>query len=320
MKFIPAAVSVILALLGYFMNSSIRRKIAAAEADASVKLLKIFKKFALALCVFGCWMLIGCIETLIFGKTEAEEFTVSIIPPRVDFSIFGYQPSETMIVGWGVMAAIIIAAIILRIVFIPKLSDVPGKFQNVIEILVEAVENYSSERTPPLGRPMYGYVFAIGVTLIGNAIAELMGLRSPSSDLMFTVALALFAFLMANWYGIRKLSISGRLKSMAHPSPLLIPIRLVTDLANPLSMACRLFGNTISGMIVMSLIYSVLGNFAAGIPSVVGLYFNVFTALIQTIIFITLTLSNINEATTEPEPKSPKRKRGTIPPPESSHT
>ena len=148
---------------------------------------------------------------------------------------------------------------------------------------------------------MFGYVFAIGATLIGNAVAELMGFRSPSSDLMFTVALSLLAFLMANSYGIRKLSVKGRLKGLMHPSPLLLPIRLVTDIANPLSMACRLFGNTISGMIVMNLIYSVLGAFGSFIPSVVGLYFNVFTALIQTVIFITLTLSNINDATTAPE-------------------
>ena len=168
-------------------------------------------------------------------------------------------------------------------------------------MIVETIETYASERTIGLGRPMYGYVFTIGMMLIGNAVAELMGFRSPSSDLMFTLALSIIAFLMANWYGIRKRSLKGRLKSFLKPTPLLLPIRIVTDLANPLSMACRLFGNTISGMIVMNLIYSVLGNFAAGIPSIVGLYFNVFTALIQTIIFITLALSNINEATAEPE-------------------
>jgi len=219
----------------------------------------------------------------------------------VDFSIFGYQPSETMVVGWAVMAVLIIAAILLRIFFIPKLSNEPGKFQNAVEMIVEAIESYASERTIDLGRPMYGYVFTIGMMLIGNAVAELMGFRSPSSDLMFTLALSIFAFLMANWYGICKRSLKGRLKSLMKPTPLLLPIRIVTDLANPLSMACRLFGNTISGMIVMNLLYSVLGNFAAGIPSIAGLYFNVFTALIQTIIFITLALSNINEATTEPE-------------------
>lgn len=265
--------------------------------------LKLKKKdrIGMAICIFGIWLVIGSAITFIFGTRVEEEFTVSIIPPRVDFSIFGYQPSETMLVGWAVMAALIVGAILFRLFCIPKLSDEPGGFQNVVEVIVEAIETYASERTNDLGRPMYGYVFTIGMMLIGNAVAELMGFRSPSSDLMFTLALSIFAFLMANWYGIRKLSLGGRLKSLLTPTPLLLPIRLVTDLANPLSMACRLFGNTISGMIVMNLIYSVLGNFAAGIPSVVGLYFNVFTALIQTVIFITLALSSINEATTEPE-------------------
>ena len=302
MRFIPAIVSAVIVFLGYMILSRAQKKIAEANATGqSLKLLGRLKKAGLAIVIFAAWLLIGSILALVFGSEPEEAFTVNIIPPRADFSIFGYQPGETMLVGWGIMAVILITAVALRIFFIPRLSDEPGKLQNAIEALVEAVESYSSQRTVDLGRPMFGYVFAIGVTLIGNAIAELMGFRSPSSDLMFTIALSLLAFLMANWYGIRKLSLKGRLKSLMHPSPLLFPIRLVTDLANPLSMACRLFGNTISGMIVMTLLYSVLGNFGAFIPSIVGLYFNVFAALIQTVIFITLTLSCINEATTVPE-------------------
>ena len=301
MKFILPAISAFITLCGCVMFVGAKKKaMAAGEASESEKEQKRLKKRGLMLFIFGLWLLIGSIITLIFGNPAQEEFSVSIIPPRVNFTILGYQPSETMIVGWGVTAALILIAVILRIFFIPKLLDVPGKFQNAVEILVETVENYSSERTIDLGRPMFGYIFAIGMTLIGNAVAELMGFRSPSSDLMFTVALSIFAFFMANWYGIRTLSVRGRLKSLAHPSPLLLPIRLVTDIANPLSMACRLFGNTISGMIVMNLIYSVLGNFSAGVPSVVGLYFNVFAALIQMVIFVTLTLSSINDTTTLP--------------------
>ena len=301
-RYIPAIVSAVIVLLGYMILTRAKQKIAAAKAAGqSDKLQKRLKKAGLAIVIFAAWLLVGCLIALIFGTEPEEEFAVNVIPPLSDISIMGYHPSETMLVGWAIMAVILTLAVLLRIFFIPKLSDEPGTLQNIIETLVEAVESYSSQRTVDLGRPMFGYVFAIGVTLIGNAIAELMGFRSPSSDLMFTIALSFFAFLMANWYGIKKLSLKGRIKGLMHPSPLLLPIRLVTDLANPLSMACRLFGNTISGMIVMTLIYSVLGNFGTFIPSIVGLYFNVFTALIQTIIFITLTLSSINDATTVPE-------------------
>lgn len=300
MSYILLAVSAVVILTGCTMYFRTRRKIV-ADTGETLKHPNRSIIISIIIAVIGIWLLIGSIMKLIFGSSSQEKFTVSVIPPRVDFTIFNYQPSETMIVGWGVMAVLIITAVVLRIFFIPRLSDNPGKFQNVIETIVEAVENYASEKILDLGRPIYGYIFAIGLSLIGNAIAELLGFRSPSSDLMFTIALSLFAFFMANWYGIQKLSLKGRLKNLMSPSPLLLPIRIVTDLANPFSMACRLFGNTISGMIIMNLIYSVLGNFDAFIPSVVGLYFNVFTALIQMIIFITLTLSNINQATTKPE-------------------
>lgn len=301
MKYMPFIVSAIVVLFGYLMILKLKKNGGAAEIGKSIFSQKLLMRIGMVICIFGLWLAIGSAITLIFGTYVEEEFTVSIIPPRVEFSIYGYQPSETMVVGWAVMAVLLIGAILLRIFFIPKLSNEPGQFQNAVEMMVEAIESYASERTIDLGRPMYGYVFTIGMMLIGNAVAELMGFRSPSSDLMFTLALSMFAFFMANWYGISKRSLKGRLKSLMNPTPLLLPIRIITDLANPLSMACRLFGNTISGMIVMNLLYSVLGNFAAGIPSIVGLYFNVFTALIQTIIFITLALSNINEATTEPE-------------------
>jgi len=301
MNYIPFIVSAIIVLFGYLMVSRLKKKDKTVKTGSSIFTQKLLIRVGMVICIFGIWLAIGSAISLVFGTHAEEEFTVNIIPPRVEFSIFGYQPSETMVVGWAVMAVLIIGAVLLRIFFIPKLSNEPGKLQNIVEVIVETIENYTSERTTDLGRLMYGYIFAIGMILIGNAVAELMGFRSPSSDLMFTLALSIFAFLMANWYGICRFSLKGRLKSFLKPTPLLLPIRIVTDLANPLSMACRLFGNTISGMIVMNLIYSVLGNFAAGIPSIVGLYFNVFTALIQTIIFITLALSNINEATSIPE-------------------
>ena len=88
----------------------------------------------------------------------------------------------------------------------------------------------------------------------------------------------------------------GRIKSLAQPSVGVFRIKIVSELAVPVSLACRLFGNMLGGMIVMDLLYSALGNAAIGFPSVLGLYFNVFHPLIQTYIFITLTLTYIGEA------------------------
>jgi len=67
--------------------------------------------------------------------------------------------------------------------------------------------------------------------------------------------------------------------------------------AVPVSLACRLFGNMLGGMIVMDLLKTSLGGYAVGLTSLAGLYFNLFHPLIQTYIFIILTLTFINEAT-----------------------
>ena len=90
---------------------------------------------------------------------------------------------------------------------------------------------------------------------------------------------------------------AGRIKTLAEPSPVVFPIELVSQVAVPVSLACRLFGNMLGGMIVMDLLYWAMGNAAIGLPSVAGLYFNVFHPLIQVYIFITLTLTYIGEAT-----------------------
>lgn len=132
--------------------------------------------------------------------------------------------------------------------------------------------------------------------MIGCASVELMGVRAPTADITMTFAMALVTFVLINYYGIRKKGVFGRIRSMAQPTPVVFPIKIVSDCAVPVSMACRLFGNMLGGMIVMDLLYSALGNAAVGIPSVVGLYFNVFHPLIQAYIFITLTLTFIHEA------------------------
>ena len=133
--------------------------------------------------------------------------------------------------------------------------------------------------------------------MVGCAAVELMGVRAPTSDITMTFAMALITFILINYYGIKKKGVAGRIKTLAEPTPVVFPIEVVSQLAVPVSLACRLFGNMLGGMIVMDLLYMAMGNAAIGIPSVVGLYFNVFHPLIQTYIFMTLTLTFIREAT-----------------------
>ncbi len=273
-----------------------------AEPESSdVKKKKDHKKLKLALIIIALWAILSFLITLIFGKGESEPFTVSLFAP--DMNIGGFTISSTIVCCWVVMAVFVIAAIIIRLTLVPKMKQVPSKAQNVIETMIEYVDNYTHDKAGNIGGVLPSYLFSLALLMIGCAFVELFGVRAPTADITFTFAMALITFFLINYYGIKAKGVGGRIKSLAQPTPVVFPMKIISDIAVPVSMACRLFGNMLGGMIVMELLYMALGNAAIIIPSVLGLYFNVFHPLIQAFIFITLTLTFIGEAVEQTEDK-----------------
>ena len=276
-----------LAAAGWFW----RRSVVAKGQDGSRKQ----KIWATVLLLAGLWCFAERLLQNIFGAKEAEAFSVSIWAERMELG--GVTLSTTVVVTWAVMAVVLILAVLVRLLVIPRMTDRPHGVQNVLEICVDAICNYTNTNVEDLGDNLPAYLFTVALFMVGCAAVELLGIRAPTADITMTFALALITFVLINYYGIRRKGVGGRIRSMAQPTPVVFPIKIVSDCAVPVSLACRLFGNMLGGMIVMDLLYSALGNAAIGIPSVVGLYFNVFHPLIQTYIFITLTLTFIREAT-----------------------
>ena len=245
------------------------------------------------LAVLAGWVLVGVLFSLIPGEKEA--FTVSVEPDKVPIGPF--QVASSVVLEWCIIAAILLAALVIRRVILPKFSQgKPGRFQNVLELIVETAENYAHGQTQAGPALLPVYIVGIGVLLVCSAAVEMLGFRSPAADLNMTLAMAIMTFVLINVYAIRKKGVWGRVKAWGEPSKVVFPIRVLSDIATPVSLACRLFGNILGGMIVVELIYYALGSFSVGIPAVLGLYFNAFHPLIQAFIFITLSLSFINEA------------------------
>ena len=198
---------------------------------------------------------------------------------------------------WVITGIVLVLCLIFRLFIFPRFdADKPKGFQNIMELAVEATENFTKGTVGDYSETLAPYMFSLTVFMIMCAASELLGFRPPTSDLIVTLAMGLMTFALINYYGIRKKGIGGRIKSLAKPTPVIFPMKILSDIAVPVSLACRLFGNMIGGMIVMELLKSVLGGYAAGIPAVAGLYFNLFHPLIQTYIFVILSLTFINEA------------------------
>lgn len=94
----------------------------------------------------------------------------------------------------------------------------------------------------------------------------------------------------------------SKLKKIQHftnlfkPNPVLFPINLIGEVAVPLSLSLRLFGNIMSGTILMGLIYGLLPTvLTIGIPSVIHVYCDIFSGAIQTYVFCMLTMVYVND-------------------------
>ena len=280
------------AAAGFFWRRSISLKISSDENPP--KKLKRLKSVATMVGVIGAYLFLTQLIRLIFGPAESEGLGFSLWPERVD--VYGFSLSMTSIYTWILMAALIAIALIIRLTIVRRFKVIPKGAQNVVEIIVETVQKYTRSQAHGTGELLCSYILTIGALLLASAFLELFRLRAPASDITMTFALAILTFFLINAYGVKRKGAGGRLKTLASPTPVVFIFRAISEFAIPVSMACRLFGNMLGGMIVMDLLYSALGDGAVGIPSILGLFFNVFHPIIQMFIFITLTLTFINEA------------------------
>ena len=238
-------------------------------------------------------LLLGCF------RTESAAFTVSISPARIN--VLGFSVSSSVVMTWIVIAVIAVIALAIRIFAIPRFKETPRGLQLVLETAVGAINDLTKEKYGHENEGLASYFFAMAALFLGTAIVELFGFRPPTTDLSMTFSYAVITFILINVFGVFKKGIKGRAQAYIKPNAIIAPFKLISDLAVPISLACRLFGNMLGGMIVVELVYYALGAFSIGIPAVLGLYFNAFHPLIQYFIFINLSLTFIGEAVEETE-------------------
>ncbi|MDO4323978.1 MAG: F0F1 ATP synthase subunit A, partial [Lachnospiraceae bacterium] len=106
--------------------------------------------------------------------------------------------------------------------------------------------------------------------------------------------LGLITFALIQYNNI-KYNKFGAFTDLFKPLPFLFPINLIGEIAVPFSLSLRLFGNVLSGTVMMSLIYSLLARFAIGWPGILHIYFDVFSGAIQTYVFCMLTMVFITQ-------------------------
>lgn len=210
------------------------------------------------------------------------------------FDFFGLDVwiTDTTISTWVVGAILITLAIIVNI-RVKKFNKIPTGFQNVIELVVETMENFVvstvSKKYDYLGKWFFGVMAFI---LFAN-LSGLFALRPPTADLATTVALALTTFFLIHFLGIFY-SKGDYFKGYIDPNPVFLPLNIIGEVATPVSLSFRLFGNLLGGLIIMGMVYELFPVYLKiGVPAVLHLYFDIFAGSLQSFIFVILSMTFI---------------------------
>lgn len=208
--------------------------------------------------------------------------------------VFGGIPiSESIVVTWIIMAAVILCCII----FVRNLRVVsPGPRQLALESAVSGIYNFFEDVMGGYGKEYIPYLMAVTIYIgIANLIS-ILGFKPPTKDLNVTAALAVMSIILIEIAGIRQRGVKGWLKGFAEPMIVVLPINVLEVFIKPLSLCMRLFGNVLGSFVIMELIKAVIPAF---VPAVFSCYFDIFDGLIQAYVFVFLTALFIKEATEE---------------------
>ena len=223
--------------------------------------------------------------------------------------------SETMVVSWLVL--LIITGLCIFLTRDLKVENI-SKRQALAEMIVETANNFVVGNMGEKFRYMIPFVSALFATSLVSNLISLVGLRSPTADLSTEAAWAIVVFIMITGQKIKANGVGGYLKGFTTPIAVMTPFNILSELATPISMACRHFGNILSGVVINALIYAALAiaNRAlfglipgavgkllgaipfldVGLPAILSVYFDWFTGVMQAFIFCMLTIMYIANA------------------------
>ena len=219
----------------------------------------------------------------------------------VKYNFFGHEvwitTSHVCIV---IVMLIIIGFAIAANYAMRKASEVPGGFQNVVELIVEKLDHVVDG---PMGKNaprFYNYIGTIFIFILFSNISGLLGLRPPTADYGVTLPLGILTFILIHFNQFKYQKPKAIWRDMCSPLPpwlpIWFPINVISEIAIPISLSLRLFANVLSGTVMMALVYGLLGWFATIWPAALHVYFDLFSGEIQTYVFCMLTMTYISNA------------------------
>lgn len=247
---------------------------------------------------------------------------ITVTGPKILFYIpilGGIPITQTVVSSWVVMIIVMLAAWFLT----RNITKRPGRSQVIVEKLVTMLYDMVEQT---MGKHNLKFAPYIGTLFISSILGTLIGMtqifRSTTADLSTTAAWAIATTVLV-WYStIKNEGFFKWLKGFTEPIFVMTPMNIISEVANPVSMAFRHFGNIAGGSVLTALIYAALAGlsgvvigwipnevissipiFQLGIPAFLSLYFDLFSGFVQALVFCMLTMVFVGGANPAPEDK-----------------
>ena len=228
------------------------------------------------------------------------------------------------------LLAVTIILITTAALLTKNLTKRPGKVQVVLEKLVSMLYGLVKDT---MGEHNMKFAPYIGTLFLSSIVGTLIGMTqiipSATGDLSVTLAWALVTTGMVWYNNIKNFGFKAWLKGFTEPIVVMTPMNIVSEIAQPISLAFRHFGNVAGGGVLTALIYAALGGlshtvfvwlpetvlgfippiFQVGIPAFLSIYFDLFSGFVQALVFSLLTMVYVGGACPPPEELPEERRK-----------
>jgi F-type H+-transporting ATPase subunit a len=202
-------------------------------------------------------------------------------PDQMIFWQHGYfKLNGTIVFTWGLMLVLVIGSILITRRLSTDLKR--SRWQNLLEMIVTSI----SKQIEEVGLPHpEKYLSFLGTLFLFVALASVCtiipGYEPPTGSLSTTVALALCVFVAVPLFGIEEQGWGGYLKTYVQPTIIMLPFNLISELSRTLALAVRLFGNMMSGAMIIAILLTITPFVFPIFMTLLGL----LTGMVQAYIF-----------------------------------
>jgi len=219
-------------------------------------------------------------------------------PDQIIFWQHGFfKLNATIVFTWALMLVLTVGSKLVTRKLSTELKR--SRWQNLLEIVVTSIDSQIEDVGLQHPEKYLGFLGTLFLFIAAASLCTIIpGYEPPTGSLSTTAALALCVFVAVPFFGIKEQGLGGYLKSYAEPTVIMLPFNIISEVSRTLALAVRLFGNMMSGVMIIGILLTITPFLFPIVMTTLGL----LTGMVQAYIFTILAAVYIAAATRARKP------------------